>query len=203
MTAVEAGICPGDLCWTSAARPGERAWTRRSVAATERWSAGMFRFKLGLIRENAARCGFSISGSKGGRKDTDEASVGAPMWCWRICPAQGLGTIGKKPDIKYRITPEQIDSWPSFSARFWMWSGAYVKLQRKAAVLHLHDFPEGKSGECGGFLERHQSLPKKMEQILPKAGVCDGFTRCSAADRQKETGKSQSDALVGAWKAGL
>lgn len=42
MTAVEAaGICPGDRVLDVCGAPGERAWTRRFCAATERWSAGM------------------------------------------------------------------------------------------------------------------------------------------------------------------
>lgn len=60
--------------------------------------------------------------------------------------------------------------------------------------------PKENQENVADFLERHPEFTReKMEQILPKAGVCDGFFYAVFCRGQaKETGKSQSDALVGA-----
>ncbi|MBO4509908.1 MAG: 16S rRNA (cytosine(967)-C(5))-methyltransferase RsmB, partial [Lachnospiraceae bacterium] len=65
--------------------------------------------KLKLIEENATRCGFNNIEIK-----LNDATVFNPGFEGKfdivLCdlPCSGLGIIGKKPDIKYNMTPEKI-----------------------------------------------------------------------------------------------
>lgn len=158
-------------------------------------------YKVGLIRENAARCGFSnIRAAKADARIPDEDSVGSADVVLADLPCSGLGTIGKKPDIKYRVTPEQIDSLAQLQRQILDVVCAYVKPGGRLLYSTCTISPKENQENVADFLERHPEFTReKMEQILPKAGVCDGFFYAVFCRGQaKETGKSQSDALVGA-----
>ena len=66
--------------------------------------------KLRLIRENTERCGFDNI-----RAELRDARVFLPRYedyydlVIADVPCSGLGVIGRKPDIRYNMTPERID----------------------------------------------------------------------------------------------
>lgn len=203
MTAVEAaGICPGDRVLDVCGAPGGKSMDAALLCGDgEVECRDVSDYKVGLIRENAARCGFSnIRAAKADARIPDEASVGSADVVLADLPCSGLGTIGKKPDIKYRVTPEQIDSLAQLQRQILDVVCAYVKPGGRLLYSTCTISPKENQENVADFLERHPEFTReKMEQILPKAGVCDGFFYAVLCRGQaKETGKSQSDALVGA-----
>ncbi len=67
--------------------------------------------KVEKIEENRRRCGFSQITAQ-----VSDARVFRPEWegafdlVMADLPCSGLGTIGHKPEIKYRMTPQELDS---------------------------------------------------------------------------------------------
>ncbi len=67
--------------------------------------------KVEKIEENRRRCGFANLEAR-----VSDARVFRPEWEGAFdrvvadLPCSGLGTIGHKPEIKYRVTPEELDS---------------------------------------------------------------------------------------------
>lgn len=66
--------------------------------------------KVALMQENLDRCGLrNVSVGVGDAVQRDEALVGTADIVIADVPCSGLGVIGKKRDIKYRITPETVE----------------------------------------------------------------------------------------------
>lgn len=66
--------------------------------------------KVSLIRENIQKSGCTnIEARVMDACVTDEESIGQADIVIADLPCSGLGVLGKKPEIKYRMTPEQID----------------------------------------------------------------------------------------------
>ena len=65
-------------------------------------------YKVGLIQENIERTG--LSNVEAVQQDAlifDETSVGKADIVLADVPCSGYGVIGKKPEIKYRVTPQK------------------------------------------------------------------------------------------------
>ncbi len=66
--------------------------------------------KVALIDENVERTGFDcIETEVWDATETDERYIGKADIVVADVPCSGLGVIGKKPDIKYRVTKEGLD----------------------------------------------------------------------------------------------
>ena len=200
MTAVEAaGIRPGDHVLDVCGAPGGKSMDAALLCGDGAVECrDVSDYKVGLIRENAARCGFSnIRAAKMDARVFDEASVASADVVLADLPCSGLGTIGKKPDIKYRITPEQIDALAGLQRQILDVVCAYVKPGGRLLYSTCTISPRENQENVEDFLERHPEFSRgKMEQILPQAGVCDGFFYAVLRRGQvRETGKSQPDTL--------
>ncbi|MDE5699705.1 MAG: 16S rRNA (cytosine(967)-C(5))-methyltransferase RsmB [Lachnospiraceae bacterium] len=65
--------------------------------------------KVGVMRENFGRCGLKkVSAEVGDALQRDETFVGTADIVIADVPCSGLGVIGKKRDIKYRVSPESV-----------------------------------------------------------------------------------------------
>lgn len=65
--------------------------------------------KVGLMQQNFDRCSLKhISAGIGDAVLEDDALIGTADFVIADVPCSGLGVIGKKRDIKYRITPEAV-----------------------------------------------------------------------------------------------
>ncbi len=65
--------------------------------------------KVSLIEENAARCGLTNLGAQvWDARELDPSTVETADIVIADLPCSGLGIIGKKPDIKYRVKPEDL-----------------------------------------------------------------------------------------------
>ncbi len=149
--------------------------------------------KINMVEENMKRCGFLNIRAK-----VQDALVADPDSAEKAdiviadLPCSGLGIIGRKPDIKYRMTPEALESLAALQRNILSVVQAYVRpggrlifstctINRKEneenARWFLEHFPfdcislEGKLGE--GL--DSAAANREFIQLLPGIHPCDGF----------------------------
>lgn len=149
--------------------------------------------KISMVQENIERCGF-----KNIRAKVQDALVSDPDSFEKAdiviadLPCSGLGIIGRKPDIKYRMTMNDLEALASLQREILSVVQAYVKpggklvfstctIDRKEnednVRWFLEHFPfdfidlEGKLGEKLNSATMRQGY----FQLLPGIHPCDGF----------------------------
>lgn len=146
--------------------------------------------KAELIRENIARSGFkNVSVQIHDALVTDEAWAGMADIVLADLPCSGLGIIGRKPDIKYRMTEEKLMKLAALQRDMLTVVQSYVKpggkliystctINRKEneenAAWFLDRFPFEPidfSGKTGNL----EPIKPGMLQLLPGIHPCDGF----------------------------
>ena len=159
-------------------------------------------YKINLVQENINRCGFSNI-----RTRVQDALVSAPDSVGKAdiviadLPCSGLGIIGRKPDIKYRMTPEDLESLAALQREILSVVQANVKpggrliistctINKKEnnenAMWFLDHFPfdcMDLKGKLGEKLES-AGLNQKFIQFLPGIHPCDGFFIAAFQKRQ-------------------
>ena len=163
--------------------------------------------KTALIRENIERGGYANA-----KAEVYDALVFDDAWEAKAdvvladLPCSGLGIIGRKPDIKYNMTPEQMEALASLQREILSVVWRYVKpggtlvystctIDRQENEENrewfLSQFPfepvdiRGRLGD--GFAE--ESLKDGYIQLLPGVHPCDGFF--ISVMRRKETQDSR------------
>ncbi len=164
--------------------------------------------KVALIEDNIVRSGFTNI-----RAEVHDALVPDLAWEGRAdivladLPCSGLGIIGRKPDIKYRMTMEQMEELAALQREILSVVQSYVKpggkliystctIDRKEneenAAWFLENYPfdamnlEGKLGETLNAA----SLRSGNIQLLPGIHPCDGFF-IAAFQKNKDNGKDR------------
>ncbi|MDO4488750.1 MAG: 16S rRNA (cytosine(967)-C(5))-methyltransferase RsmB [Eubacteriales bacterium] len=102
---------PGDYIIDMCAAPGGKSLLMADMSGDEAVidSRDVSEDKTRLIDENVIRCGFkSIKTSVKDALKLDKDVIGRADIVIADLPCSGLGVIAKKPDIKKRITPEDI-----------------------------------------------------------------------------------------------
>lgn len=133
--------------------------------------------KVSIIQENIDRCGFAnIRAVQADARLLDETRIGKADIVVADLPCSGLGVLGRKADIKYRITSKDC--------------GALCELQRE--ILHTvqqYVKPQGilmystctintveNEKNVKWFLQEHpEFVLERQKQILPEKGKNDGF----------------------------
>lgn len=150
-------------------------------------------YKVRLIQDNIDRSGFrNIEARVWDALELDEESVGKADIVIADLPCSGLGIIGKKPDIKHKMTPEKLAELAVLQREILSVVHQYVKPGGKLiystctidrqeneenASWFLEHFPfepmniEGKLGEK----LKEGSMKNGQIQLLPGIHPCDGF----------------------------
>lgn len=150
--------------------------------------------KVNLIQENIDRCGFTnIKAHIQDARIKDQDSVGKADIVIADLPCSGLGIIGRKPDIKYRIQPEDLNRLASLQREILSVVQEYVKpggtlifstctINKKENEENVNWFLEQFSSFQGVDLseklgsEFHSETMKHgYIQLLPGVHPCDGF----------------------------
>lgn len=149
--------------------------------------------KISMVEENIKRCGFSNIRTKvQDALAADPDSVEKADIVIADLPCSGLGIIGRKPDIKYRMTPEDLESLAALQREILAVVQTYVKpggrlifstctINRKEneenAQWFLEHFPFDCISLKGKFGEKMDSAAANQEflQLLPGIHPCDGF----------------------------
>ena len=149
--------------------------------------------KAELIEENIQRCGFSnIRARVWDALVPDETVFGKADIVLADLPCSGLGIIGKKPDIKLRMTRESADDLARLQRQILSVVWQYVKpggiLVYSTCTIHqaenqenaawflknFHFKPVDLTKRLGGVL-KEDSLKDGWIQFLPGFGPWDGF----------------------------
>lgn len=133
--------------------------------------------KVSRIEENIRRTGLSnVSTKVWDALQFDESAK--EQYDIVVCdlPCSGLGVLGKKPEIKYRVSEEDIDALAKLQRDILKNGAAYVKsggrLIFSTCTVNKKENDENTDWFGAEFPE--YSLLSK-EQIFPKKGECDGF----------------------------
>ncbi len=149
--------------------------------------------KIHLVRANIARTGFSnIQTQVWDAMILDETWVEKADIVIADLPCSGLGVIGKKPDIKYRITRERIESLIDLQRQILSVASRYVKPGGKLVYSTCTVNVQENQDQRQWFLENFPFAPVSLTeilgerineetlrdgyvQLLPGVYPCDGF----------------------------
>lgn len=133
--------------------------------------------KVELIKENIRRC--RLENIRARRMDAtikDEASVGKADIVIADLPCSGLGVIGRKPDIRYRITPEDIRELAGLQRRILGVVQSYVKPGGLLLYSTCTVSREENQENAEWFEAQYpEFVLEDARQLFPKAGIQDGF----------------------------
>lgn len=151
------------------------------------------RHKVDMINQNIERSGFSnISASVWDALETDASFVEKADIVMADLPCSGLGILGKKPDIKAKVTREALASLAELQRKILSVVWRYVKpggiLVYSTCTIDRQENEEN----VAWFLERYPFRPVDIEgrlgeelksdtmkegyiQLLPGVHPCDGF----------------------------
>lgn len=155
--------------------------------------------KTALIQENQKRCGYQnmeiLTWDAREYRSEDEERGDLVI---ADLPCSGLGVAGRKPEIKYRVTKEQISQLACLQREILKNAVRYVKPGGKLVFSTctiteeenldnwkwlLENFPlepvnlEGREGLLPGFesIQGHETLKDGYIRLLPGLCACDGF----------------------------
>lgn len=149
--------------------------------------------KVSLIRENIARAGFAnIHAEVWDALEFDERWEKQADIVIADLPCSGLGVIGKKPDIRYRITKERILSLVKLQRQILSVVSRYVKPGGKLVYSTCTVSRQENEEQREWFLENFPFIPENLTllkerglweptledgyvQLLPGKHPCDGF----------------------------
>ena len=131
--------------------------------------------KVRLIDENIARCGFQNIVTR-----VNDATVFVPDFenafdtVIADVPCSGLGIIGRKPDIKYNMTPEGQKELVALQRSILENAVRYVK-QGGRLLFSTCTVNHAENEENVSFIERKGFKCELQKQLLPGDNGADGF----------------------------
>lgn len=134
-------------------------------------------YKVGLLEENIRRAGLAnIRAVKWDATLPDPEKEEKMDIVLADLPCSGLGVLGKKPDLRYKMTPEKEEELVRLQQKILSVVQAYVKpggtLVYSTCTIHRAENEEN----TRWFLENHPKFRlRKERQLLPGADRGDGF----------------------------
>ncbi len=173
---------PGSTVIDMCAAPGGK-----SCAIAERMenkgkvlSFDIFEHKVELIKKAASRLGVDIVCAKVGDScQCNEEHANTADYVLADVPCSGLGVIHKKPDIKWKRKPEDVDELLGIQYRILENAGRYVKPGGTLVYSTCTILPEENRLMTERFLREHMEFKKEYEeQILTSELGESGFYIC-------------------------
>ena len=136
--------------------------------------------KAELIEENIQRCGFSnIRARVWDALVPDETVFGKADIVLADLPCSGLGIIGKKPDIKLRMTRESADDLARLQRQILSVVWQYVKpggiLVYSTCTIHQAENQENAAWFLKNFPFKPGDLTKRLGGVLKEDSLKDGW----------------------------
>lgn len=169
---------PGDYCIDVCAAPGGKSLHLADLLA----GTGMVEArdltdqKTDLIRENMERTG--VRNMKVVRMDAampDEASFEKADIVLADLPCSGLGVLGKKRDLKYRMSPEQQKELEKLQRKILGTVWRYVRPGGTLIYSTCTVHKEENEGNTAWFLAHYPFRLKEQVQMLQGIDPWDGF----------------------------
>lgn len=134
-------------------------------------------YKVSLIEENIERCGLTnIRAKQADARVLEEDSVGKADIVIADLPCSGLGVIGKKPDIKYKMSEAKCIELAALQREILHTVQNYVKSGGVFMYSTCTINPQENEENVQWFLKEHADFElERQQQILPKKGKNDGF----------------------------
>ena len=170
------GECVLDVCAAPGGKTTHMAELMDNRGKIVAWD--MHAHKIKLIEENAKRLGISIiEAAMHDSRILDSAHCMQYDKVMVDAPCSGLGIIRKKPDIKWKRKPEDIDALCASQAQILDVSAQYVK--KGGMLLYCTCTINSRENEeiVNAFLKNHTefSLAEPYTQLLPHMDNTDGF----------------------------
>ena len=145
-------------------------------------------YKVKLIEENKERCGMeNICIKRQDARILDDTSIGKADLVIADLPCSGLGTLGKKPDIRFRMTEEKEMSLVKLQREILSTVCQYVKpggtLLFSTCTI---DRMENEENTAWFLQENPKFILTAERQFLPDEGEYDGFYIARMEKRQEE-----------------
>lgn len=133
--------------------------------------------KVALLQENIARSKLlNIEAAQADARVLREGDISSADLVLADLPCSGLGTIGKKPDIKYRVTKERIGELCALQREILSVACQYVKPGGTLMYSTCTVCEQENEGNVRWFLQEYPEYRLGFqEQRLPKEGEQDGF----------------------------
>lgn len=134
-------------------------------------------YKVSLIEENIRRHQVTnMTAEQWDARVSDKGSIGKADVVIADLPCSGLGVLRKKPDIKYRMQPEDIKSLIALQREILSTVHQYVKPGGRM-IYSTCTIDAGENEEnVAWFMANHKEFEvESMEQILPDELGSDGF----------------------------
>lgn len=182
MLAVEAAeIAAGESVLDLCAAPGGKTTYAAELSGGRVVSRDIAPGKVRKIEENLARLGLRAETGTGDAavfepRFTDDEKKGIMDLVIADVPCSGLGVIGKKNDIKYRLRPEDPKSLAEQGGRILDTAAGYVKPGGRLLFSTCTILPEENRENTAAFISRHPGFRlEKEKQLLQGVDHCDGF----------------------------
>lgn len=178
-----AGIKPGDRVLDVCAAPGGKTTAAAELlqGTGHVYSMDIAEDKLALIEENVERLGFqnvTISAHDAAELLTEGESGNIVQADVVIAdmPCSGLGVMGRKNDIKYRVTKQQLDELVQLQRRIFATVHQYVRQGGTLLYSTCTINPDENRGNVDWFLQRYDMFSLEEERLfLQGVDRCDGF----------------------------
>ena len=134
-------------------------------------------YKVSLIKENIMRCGLpNIRAVQADARILDHSLTEKADIVLADLPCSGLGVLGRKPDIKYKMTAESCQELCMLQRQILHTVQQYVKPGGILLYSTCTINPAENQENTAWFLQRHPAFQlERQEQILPGKGKNDGF----------------------------
>lgn len=134
-------------------------------------------YKVSLIEENIERCGLkNIRAKQADARILEKDSMKTADIVIADLPCSGLGVIGKKPDIKYKMSEEKCAQLAALQREILHTVQNYVKSGGVFMYSTCTINPQENEENVQCFLKEHADFElERQQQILPKKGKNDGF----------------------------
>jgi 16S rRNA (cytosine967-C5)-methyltransferase len=178
---------PGDYILDVCAAPGgksihlaEMLWqaeSRQAIVHGMVEARDLTEYKVSLIEENIESCGLpNIRAVQADARILDETQIEKADIVVADLPCSGLGVLGRKADIKYRVTPKECQELCGLQREILHTVQQYVKpqgiLMYSTCTINIMENEEN----VKWFLKEHPDFQlERQQQILPRKGQNDGF----------------------------
>ncbi len=134
-------------------------------------------YKVSLIQENLKRCGLpNILAKQADARVLDREQIGKADIVLADLPCSGLGVLGRKADIKYKMTREASQELCSLQKEILHTVQQYVKQGGVLIYSTCTINPAENEENVHWFLQEHSDFQLQAQrQILPDGGRNDGF----------------------------
>jgi len=163
-----AGIREGDLVLDVCAAPGGKAMHAAQTAGRV-IARDISEYKIALIDENIKRLGYSnVQTQVWDATKADPGMTGMADLVIADLPCSGLGVIGKKPDIKYRLDKKQLEELVALQRKILDVIQAYVKPGGILLFSTCTVNPDENSGNREWFLRNYDFEAVSLYEALPE-----------------------------------